>query len=67
MCGRSEVAARDFKNYICGELGYAADYINTGNGEVGLAIHRNESPSCSSYDNTLNFVPTSQMYPERRH
>lgn len=53
VCSYSHDAARDFKNYI-----------KAANNEVHLAIHRNKSPSCSSYDNTFDFVPYAAWYPE---
>lgn len=62
-CSQSQDAARDFKKYICNTYGFSADFVMT-NGEVDLAIHRNKSPSCGTYNNQFNSVPYAQSYPE---
>lgn len=63
-CSYSKDAAAGFKKHICESFGYAADYITAENNEVHLAIHRNKSPSCGSYERTFDFVPYAAWYSE---
>lgn len=62
VCSNSQDAARDYKKYICQTFGIAADYVTGSDGQLSLAIHRLADPSCATYENTYDFVPTGKLY-----